>query len=188
MKRSILLVLLTILISSCASHKKVLYTMENRDKPEWATLTKTVWEEKGYIKAIGYTEGTTKSNISALAQIADNNGKSEIVRLLSNQVGVVVENLHHGDSLDNSNYKFFGSEETLQSVRNLVSKERYYEYIAIDNGTDFPDKKIEFYSLVVIKKSDFKKAITEALWKKYDNKEELNKTIDDKLNNLIGAQ
>lgn len=183
-----LIMLLSFLIlASCSSNKKVIYSMEDRSRPEWASLSKTVWFEKDSIKSIGYAEGTEKSNISALSQIADNNGKSEILRLINNKVGIIVENSQKGDSVNNSNFGFYGTEESQENIRNMVSKERYYELVEIKNGTDFPDKKIEFYSLIEIKKSDFSKAQQESLWKQQDNKEKLEKNINSTLDNVIGA-
>ena len=185
MKRSILFLMLSVLfLTSCSSHKSVLYTMEDRDKPEWASLSKTVWEKGDTIYSVGYTEGNPKSNMSALAKIADNNARTEIVRLLSSKVGVILENNQFGDTLDNSNFKFYGTEESLVEIKKLQAKERYYEKVALDNGTDIPDIKYEFYSLVAIKKSDFKKAMETHLWKNIDDKRKLETEINKSLGDL----
>jgi hypothetical protein len=160
--------------------------MEDMDRPEWASLSKTVWFDGDSIKAIGYAEGNPKSNISALAQIADNNGKSEILRLINNKVGTIVQNVQKGDVVDNRNFEFYGSEEVVENVRKLLSKNRYYELVSTENGTEVPDMKIEFYSLIEIKKSDFTKAVQESLWKKNDAKKSLDSQLENSLNNVIG--
>lgn len=182
----ILTLMSIMLITACSSNKKVIYSMEDRSKPEWASLSRTVWFEGDTIKAIGYAEGSEKSNIAVLAQIADNNGKSEILRLINNKVGTIVENTQYGDSVNNKNFAFYGTEESQENIRNMLSKERFYQLVSIKNETEIPDRKIEFYSLIEIKKSDFNKALQESLWKQQDSKENLEKSVNSALDNVVG--
>ena len=133
MQRSNLIMLAILFIfTACSSHKKVLYTMEDRDKPSWASLSKTVWENGDYIYAVGYTEGNPKSNMSSLSQIADNNARTEIVRLLSNRVGLVLHNTQQGDSVDNSGFRFYGTEESLVEINKLRAKGNILDKIVKD--------------------------------------------------------
>ena len=115
MKNFLLLTFLIILASCSSSPYKVVESLDGNSKPSWASLGKTTWKEDGKVFAVGMSEGVEPDRLIALMRIADNNAKTEITRLIANQVGVEFQNLEAGMRGEGS-YSFIGSEKSQVSV------------------------------------------------------------------------
>jgi hypothetical protein len=111
MKKIITNFILTMLFTSCASlTDQVLTTMDDSERPAWATLATTVSAKNGRVYSVGYTEGMASNRVSALMRVSDNNARFEISREITNQMNFIYQNLEEGVEEGGQLSRFYGTE------------------------------------------------------------------------------
>jgi hypothetical protein len=184
MKTFILMSIIFVFVSCSSSPQKVVYRMDDvGSKPDWATLSKSVWKKDGKYFAVGRADADNSANVTALARVADNNAKTELSRMIQNEVGVQFQNGAegvHGAGL----VKFIGTESSLVNTQELIVEDRYFEKVAIDNGTEVPTMETHFYSLVSIPTSTVQKLFKD---KEDSNVSEL-KQVSEEFKNQVTEQ
>lgn len=152
---------ISIIMAGCSSNPyKVVESLDNKDKPSWATIEKTTWVDDGQVFAVGVAEGVEPDRVTSLMKIADNHAKTEVTRMIANQLGVDLSVVEQGLRGDGS-FSFLGSEKSSVSVQELAPSSRYYEKLVLKDVDDAP-VKIMFYSLVSMPESVFKKLVKDA--------------------------
>lgn len=155
----IILSLICLTLSACSSKSyKVVETLNDASKPSWANLEKVTWKEDGKVFALGFVEveGFT-ANHSALARIADNNGKTEITKLISNDIGSSLQNTVNGTELSDQSSVYIGTEQSQVLMQELSTEKRYFEKVAYTISEDKVILKTQFYSLVSVSESTYKR-------------------------------
>lgn len=160
MKIFSLLTIAMIMVGCSSSPYKVVETLDGKDKPSWATIEKTTWVDDGQVFAVGVAEGIDPDRVTSLMKIADNHAKTEVTRMIANQLGVDMSVVEQGLRGEGS-YSFLGSEKSAVSVQELAPSSRYYEKFTLKDVEDAP-VKIMFYSLVTMPEATFKKLVKEA--------------------------
>ena len=182
-------IILSLILSSCASSYKerVIETMDQKDRPEWADLTKTMYEKKGKIYALGISESPIDSRISALIRIADNNARYEISRFIQNEMGFIFQNVEEGTSGGSELSHYFSTEVSKTLVSGIASESRFYEKILKTNADGDKDLNYRTYALVSIKKGDLKRSVRRAMEKENQLSNALKAKVLDHLNTKIDS-
>jgi hypothetical protein len=177
MQKCILLVLF--LLTSCASMKDtVVSSMEDQERPKWATLSQTITTKKGKIYVVGFTEGLASDRVSALFRVSDNNARFEISREISNQMNYIYQNLEEGVQEGGQLSRFYGTEVSKYLAHGIRQEKRYWEKVrTIDENGD-PVIKLRLYSLISMRESDLKKAIRETITQKREITKAIKQKID----------
>lgn len=176
---------LVFVMTGCASFKdETLQTMDDKERPQWATLSKTITADKGKLYAVGYTEGAASNRISALMRISDNNARFEFAREITNQMNFIYQNLEEGVSEGGQLSRFYGTEISKLMAHGIRQENRYWEKVRTFNEDGDPVIRLRIYSKVSIKQSDLKKAIREAI----NNKKQITKAIKEKIDNHMIAE
>jgi hypothetical protein len=189
MKQFTIIIFLLMLTACSSMGEKVLVRMDEADsKPKWATLSKTMYVSKGNIYAVGFVEVPAGSRISAAAKIADNNARLEIGRQVTNDMAFIFQNMEEGIGEGGQLARFYGSEVSKHMSHGIQTEKRYWEKVQSFDEDGEKTYKLRLYSLIFIKQSNMKKAITRALAK--DNgltpkiKEEIDNHIMREINKL----
>lgn len=182
----ILMLLLTLVFASCATTYKdeVVATMEDSDRPKWATLSSTLTAKKGKIYVVGYTEGLASNRISSLVRVADNNARFEIAREITNQMNYIYQNLEEGLSDDGGMSRFYGTEVSRFLANGIRQEKRYWEKVRTYDEDGQPVIKIRVYSQISMKKIELKKAVRRAI----AENNQLNKAIKDRIDDHMVAE
>lgn len=178
------LLLLLSFVGCSSSNYKVIETMNDDSKPEWANLSKTTWKADGRVWAIGFSEGDKSASISALSRISDNNAKTELTRMISNEIGAVLQNSSEGVSTQGDQSRWIGTEKSQVWSNQVTPEKRYYEKKLYSNGSDTPTLKVEHYSLVSIPEETYQDLISSYKRQRTPASEGLQKTLDSQLNKL----
>ena len=179
MNRFISLIVLFTLFS-CASYKDtVVTTMEDKDRPSWATLSSTLVTKKGKIYVVGYTEGMASNRISSLMRISDNNARFEISREVTNQMNYIYQNLEEGVEDGGGLSRFYGTEVSKYLAHGIRQEKRYWEKVKTFDEDGDTHIKIRVYSQISMKESDLKKAIRKAINSNKEMTKAIKKKIDD---------
>lgn len=189
MKNLFILATLSILASCSSSNYKVIEKMNDSSKPGWADLSKTTWKEDGKLWAIGFAEGDQGSNLSALARISDNNAKTELTRMISNDIGAVLQNTSEGVNSQSDQSRWIGTEKSQVWSNQVTPEKRYYEKKLYSNGTDTPTMKVEYYSLVSIPEGTYRELLAEYKRKREPaNTSELTTAANAQFSQMVGTQ
>tara|TARA_Y100000768_G_C23988511_1_gene690520 strand:- start:1877 stop:2437 length:561 start_codon:yes stop_codon:yes gene_type:complete len=177
--------LLVLILTSCASHQdQVLQTMEDIERPEWATLSQTIHSKGGKLYAVGYTEGQASNRISALMRISDNNARYEFSREITNQMNFIYQNLEEGVSEGGQLSRFYGTEVSKFLAHGIRQEKRYWEKVKTFDAEGEPTIRLRIYSLISIRESDMKKAIRQAI----NDKKEITKAIKQKIDDHMVSE
>lgn len=161
MKKLFIFATLSILTACSSTNYKVIEKMNDSSKPSWADLSKTTWKEDGKMWAIGFAEGDQGASLSALARISDNNAKTELTRMISNDIGAVLQNTSEGVNSQSDQTRWIGTEKSQVWSNQVTPEKRYYEKKLYSNGTDTPTLKVEYYSLVSIPVTTYTELLSE---------------------------
>lgn len=173
--KNFILMLAIITLSACSSSPyEVVESLDGNDRPEWASIAKTSWKSDGYVHAVGIAEGVPADRVTALMRIADNNAKSEITRLMANEIGVDFKNIEAGLRGEGS-YSFIGTEKSFVSVQELAITGRHFENFKLKKVEDAP-VKTHFYTKVSIPEATYNRLIKEAREKAQNATVEVAKT------------
>ena len=177
MQKKIVFILL-LCLTSCASYKdQVLSSMEGKDKPKWASLSKTITEKKGKLYIVGYSEGRASNRISSMLRISDNNARFEIAREISNQMNFIYQNLEEGVESGGQLSRFYGTEVSKHLSHGIRQEERYWEKVRTIDEDGEAIIRLRVYSLISFKQSDLKKAIRRVI----NEKKQITKAIKEKI-------
>jgi len=172
------LILLNSIMTSCASYNEsTISTMEDRERPEWATLSKTVYKKGGRLFVVGYTEGLASNRISALMRISDNNARFEVSREITNQMNYIYQNLEEGVGDGGQLSRFYGTEVSKHLSNGIRQERRFWEKVKVYDENGDPLIRTRVYSLISMKESDLRKAIRNTIFEK----REITKAIKEKI-------
>lgn len=180
-------IFISFLLSNCSSYKeKVISRIDNRtEKPKWASLETSMYVENQRVYAVGISEGSIDSRISALSRIADNNARFEISRTITNEASFIFQNIEEGTLYNEDLSRFYGNELTKYVSHGVRQEKRYWEKIETINSFGEKVFNTKVYSLVSIKESDLKKAIRNALNKERKITTKIKNAIDDHITKQI---
>lgn len=149
------------ILGACSSKPyKVVESMNDDSKPSWTNLEKVTWKEDGKVYALGFAEAEGSNvNLSALARVADNNGKVELGKLVSNEVSSVMQNTTTGVHSGGDAAQFLGSEKSKVLMQELGTEKRYYQTLAYELSDDKVLVKTQYYSLVSLPEQTYKKLL-----------------------------
>lgn len=175
--RMILLVIIAI-CTNCASYQEsTISTMEGMDRPEWATLSKTVYKKSGRLFIVGYTEGLASNRISALMRISDNNARFEVSREITNQMNYIYQNLEEGVGEGGQLSRFYGTEISKHLSSGIRQERRFWEKVRVMDENGDPIFRTRTYSLISMRETDLRKAIRDTIYEK----REITKAIKEKI-------
>ncbi|POB13866.1 hypothetical protein [Halobacteriovorax sp. DA5] len=185
MKLPILAIALFGLFSCSSMKEKVIERIDGLDeKPSWATISKPTYSKDGKFYAVGISEGAGNASISALGRISDNNAKTELTRIVSNQIGVVLQNVEEGTDGANLS-RFIGTEKSTLISRKIIPEKRYWEKVQIPDNSGEDQLKVRMYSLVSIDEPLLRKMIQESLNQNKEISKELKQKVDSQLDKLM---
>jgi hypothetical protein len=149
------------LLGACSSTPyKVVESMNDDSKPSWTNLEKVTWKDDGKVYALGFAEAEGSNvNLSALARVADNNGKVELGKLVSNEVSSVMQNTTTGVHYGGDASQFLGSEKSKVLMQELGTEKRYYQTLAYELSDDKVLVKTQYFSLVSLPEKTYKKLL-----------------------------
>ena len=172
------MMLLSLMLIGCASYKEsTVSTMEDKERPEWASLSKTVFQKGGQIFVVGYTEGLASNRISALMRISDNNARFEVSREITNQMNFIYQNLEEGVSDGGQLSRFYGTEVSKHLSSGIRQEKHFWEKVKVYDENGDPLLRVRVYSLISMRESDLRKAIRETIFEK----REITKAIKEKI-------
>jgi hypothetical protein len=154
----ILLLTLAIILTSCASYKDTIYTMEDNSKPSWVRLDKPTWEENGKIFVVSVAEVPHDSNYSSAKRISDNAARSELTKLVKNTIS---NDQTTTEDLKEKIYQLQSSEQMSVVTKKMTVEKNWFEIVEVNNLDETKRKELHVYSLVSIKKEDLKELIKE---------------------------
>lgn len=170
---------------SSISKDEVVQRMDDRsDRPSWATISKPTYVEDGMVYAIGVAEGSGNANLSALGRVADNNAKTELSRMVSNEIGVVLQNVEEGVEGDNLS-RFIGTEKSSLITREINPEKRYWEKVLTYDQDGEKKLRIKMYSLVSIKHVSLKKMVRAEIKRSRGISSELKQRVDNQLDKMM---
>lgn len=185
--RTLIAIVLLLGISACSSIQKdeVVQRMDDvSERPSWATLSKPTYAKDGVVYAVGVAEGSADASISALGKVADNNAKTELSRMVTNEVGVVFQNVEEG--VEGSNLsRFVGTEKSLVAMREITPEKRYWEKVLSHDADGEKKIKMKMYSLVSVKHVTLKKMIRDEMEKSRGISSELKQRVDAQLDKMM---
>jgi hypothetical protein len=185
--KNFLTAILLLALTSCSSlSEKVLVRMDGMDeKPEWATLAKTVFKKDGKLMVVGFTEVSSDSRISAVARVADNNARHEISRNIKNNVAYIFQNMKEGIGDGGDLTRFYGSEVSKNISNGVRTEKRYWEKVQTFDSYGERVFKLRMYSMCSIKESMLRRAISEAHAKNNSLSPEIKQKITEHLSSEI---
>lgn len=174
------LMTMTLVFMSCSTtsyQDEVIQTMENREHPEWATLSQTYFTKDGKIFFVGYTEGASSNRISAMLRISDNNARLEFAREITNQMNFIFQNIEEGIGEGGQLTRFYGTEVSKFLAHGIRQEKRFWEKVKYRDEDGDLVIKTRIYSLVSMRESELKKAIRESI----NANNEITKAVKDKI-------
>ena len=161
MKKYVAILSMGFLAVSCASNQVIQSTVERADdissRPEWASLTKPMYEENGKKYFLGYVEVDSESSKSAALNMSDEKAISEPFRSIvdqffdQNQVGEVLRG-STGQRIISSTRSFRPAITDLQIVK------RYWELVESKSINGPVRSSLRVYSLAEVSIIELEKA------------------------------
>lgn len=187
--RVILCLFVCAVFVSCSSvySEKVVHRMDGlSERPEWATMTRSMFKKEGYIYVVGLSSGEEGSRISALARISDNNARHELSKFITSEVGFVFQNLEEAvDEEQIANY--YSSEISKTVLRGMITEKKYYEKIQVNSPREGTSIRVDVYTLIKIKEKHLKRLVRKASKRNDKTSEEVEALISQKLISSIEA-
>lgn len=159
---------LIFILTSCASYKDTVHTMDDSSKPSWVQLEKPTWEDDGKIYAVSIAEVDHDSHYSSAKRVSDNTARTELAKIIKNKLVSTVE-VNEPD-FKTKKYTLLSSEQVDLVVRKMVVEKNWFEIVEVDNLDETKRKEMHVYSLVSIKKEDLKKVAEEDASREVANK------------------
>ena len=186
MQKMFLPIVLLVGLSACSSMKdQVISRMDNMDeKPAWATLAKTTYVENGRVYAIGFVESSADAKIQALMKLASHNGKSEISRMVANNIGVVYQSVEEGTS-GNELTRYIGTEKSSVLSNEIQVDRTYYEKVLTYNSNKEQVAKIQLYAMVSIPEKTLRDLVKTSLEEQKNISPELRHKVDKQLDKML---
>lgn len=185
--KSLIVISILLGLVGCSSIPKdeVVQRMDDKsERPSWATISKPTYVKDGLVYAIGVAEGSSNAKLSALGRVADNNAKTELSRMVSNEIGVVFQNVEEGVEGDNLS-RFIGTEKSSLVAREISPEKRYWEKVLTHDEYGEKKLKIKMYSLVSIKHVTLKKMVRAEMKKNRGISSELKQRVDNQLDKMM---
>lgn len=177
--------LLTQFIGCASMQDEVVQTMEGKDRPEWASMGKTVFSKGGKLYAVGMAEASGSARISSMLRISGNHARHEISRIVVNDLNYIYQNVQEGVDQVGELSRFYGSEVSGYMAQSIYPVEYYWEKVLVTTGYGEKELRFRAYSLIYIKESKLKKAIHEVVNKKKQLSPELKKKIDEHMGHQV---
>ena len=181
MKSILTLLAFVIIVSltSCSHYKeKVVQSMDNTDRPSWASLAKTHFKKDGKIYFVGFTENKGNARISSVIKISDNLARHEIAKVVANNMNYIYQNAEEGIDTGGEFTRFYGSEVSGYLAQDIYTEERYWEKVVVPKDENEKELRVRAYSLVSVKQTDLKKALREVMNKDKSLSPQLRQQID----------
>jgi hypothetical protein len=161
----LLLYVLGFVIMSCSSLPKesILAQMEDRDRPEWASLEKAITSKDGKLLIVGFSELDADAKISAGYRMADNAARNELSKIINNQFSSIFQNLEEGVTDDGNLSRSYASEVSKTALRELRITKRYWEKVQSFDRDGEKTYRLRIYTLAEIPEAQYKKLIRERL-------------------------
>lgn len=184
--KTISLFFLVFFVSCSSVSEKVIQRMDDiNERPSWASISKTMFLKDGRVYSVGLSESEASARISAASRIADNNARFEISRMITNESSFIFQNAEEGLDDGGQLSRFYGNELSKHVSHGVRQENRYWEKVRSFNQDGDEIYKLRLYSMVSIKESDLKKAITEALNKEKGLTPQMQKAIDNHITRQI---
>ncbi len=151
--------------SSVSTIEKRVASMEDIDRPSWATQMKAATTKDGKLMILGFQELDGDARISAAFRLSDNAVRTELSKLIQNQFSSITQSLEEGVSDDGSLIRFYSSEVSKNVLRDIRITSRYWEKMSIRDADGEPTIKLRVYSLGEIPEAKLKKMVRETLEK-----------------------
>lgn len=177
-------------LTSCSSYQeKVISRMDDvSDKPDWATLSKPVYEKEGKIWAVGLETGSANDKVTALSRIADNNARVELIKIVTNKVTSVFQNVQEGVSDGSELSRHMSTESSEVVTKNISPERKYWEKVLIPDENGEKVIKLRVFSLLSVPKSAIQKMIQDIADKDKGLSKELKSKVDKQLDKIIDQQ
>lgn len=153
-------ILLLIIFTSCASHRDVIYSLNDDSRPSWADVSNTIWEKDGKIYSLGFAELDYDDNLSAGFKVASNNAKSNLSSYIKNNI---TNDINNNQGLKNQDFNALTSEYSKVVTRKIKPEKGFYEKVSFENVDESLKYKLHVYSLISIEKNIFQKLTEENL-------------------------
>jgi hypothetical protein len=180
--------ILLLQLISCASSgfkETVVKTMDDKDRPSWASFEKVMYENDGKVYIVGIAEASENARLQGLSKIADNNARYEISRFINNEMGFIFQNAEEGLDQGSELSHFFGTEISKVMAHGIKTESRYYEKVLIQKPNEEPEVRTKMYSLTSIEQHTLKKLIKQSIQKQNNLSAELKAKVLDHLNSKI---
>ncbi len=158
------LFVLFVMISCSSFSDKVVSTMEDKERPSWATQEKVVNVKDGTLHILGFQELDVSAKISSAFRMSDNAARNELSKLIENQFSSIFQNLEEGVEDSGGLVRFYSSEVTKNVLRDFKIKSRFWEKIKTIDSDGNNNFRLRVYSLAEIPESNYKKMIKEKVY------------------------
>ncbi len=139
--------------------------MDGISRPDWATQEKAVTVKDGKLYILGFQELPVDAKVSAGYRLSDNASRTELSKMIQNQFSSIMQNLEEGVSDDGNLTRFYSSEVSKNSIRDLRITNRYWEKVQTIDSDGEEIFRLRVYSLGEIPEAKLKKMIRESLEK-----------------------
>ena len=149
---------------SCSSvSERRIASQDDDSKPSWASLDKSLVAKDGMLMILGFKELDADAKISAAFRMADNSSRTELSKLIHNQFSTIFQNLEEGVGDEGEMARFYSSEVSKTSLRELRVTSRYWEKVQSFDRDGEKTYRLRVYSLAEIPESKLKKLIHETM-------------------------
>ena len=149
---------------SCSSvSEKRIASQDDDSKPSWANLDKSLVAKDGNLMILGFKELDADAKISAAFRMSDNSTRTELSKLIHNQFSTIFQNLEEGVGDEGEMARFYSSEVSKTSLRELRVTNRYWEKVQSFDRDGQKTYRLRVYSLAEIPESKLKKLIHETM-------------------------
>jgi len=186
MKKIIKAIIIMAITASCASMKdKVIERIDNlKEKPEWATLSKTTYVKDGIVYSVGFAESDGAAKISSLIKLASHNAKTNLTKEIANSIGAVYQAVEEGTT-GNDLSRYIGTEKSLVLAHEIRHEKTYYEKVLTNTAVNERELHIQMYALVGIPEGILRKLIKDSLNEQKSISNELKAKVDKQLDKLL---
>src|SRR5689334_3690210 len=130
MKSFILYIALMFLVSCASSVKeRMIASQDDESKPSWASLNKSLVVKDGKLMILGFKELDADAKISAALRLADSAARTELSKMIQNQFSTILQNLEEGVGDEGELARFYSSEVSKTSLRELRITNRFWEKV-----------------------------------------------------------
>jgi hypothetical protein len=163
--KKIILSLISLILVSCASSigDRTIASMDDVSKPDWANQQKSVTTKDGKIRILGFNEVSGDAKISAAFRLSDNTARSELSKMIENNLSTITQNLEEGVTDEGGMTRTYSSEVSKSVIRELPIVHRYWEKVLVMDAEGEKNIRLRTYSMAEIPESKFKKLIKEKL-------------------------